>query len=62
MQTSNRPRPTTIRRRAYGGPAYYLGRRADVWRSLRRYNGHPAAGATGRTPTLARSDAGPARS
>ena len=42
MQTSSRSRSTTISRRAYRGPAYYLGRRADVWLALGHHDGIPS--------------------
>jgi hypothetical protein len=61
MQTSSRSRSTTSAARAYRGPAYYLGRRADVWLALRHHDGHPA-GEARRIPNFDRRGAGAGRS
>jgi hypothetical protein len=62
MQTSSHSGSTTRPQRPSRSPAYYLGRKADVWLALRRYDGHPAGGEGRRTPTFARLDAGAGRS
>jgi hypothetical protein len=62
MQTSSHSGSTAIPRRPSRSPAYYLGRKADVWLALRPSGGHPAGGDGRRTPTFARLDAGAGRS
>jgi len=61
MRTTSRSRSTAIAHRAYRGPAYYLGRRADVWLALGHHDGRSAGGTRG-LPSPTHRGAGAGRS